>query len=644
MADRQQTQQPVIYYATNNPAVVNAGWDTAKQKGKDIFNRLNHGASNGTIAMHWFYFITKVLTSIVTLFGLVVGIVICGSVLFYDSPELSVFVANTFYTTNDNEQNISWQMLTSPSWNGLARLPLTSYNTIAFEHYYECLWVAQLGWPLCNLSSASVATYQTCLQNSYPTQLANCISASSNTYIWPTANQYSNCITNGLGGARWNLNAFKTCVRTDVWPLYEVPQDVDTAMFLGSFSWPLMMLTGFFLLFSFAVYTIWPIDWEDSSIIEYGRPKGMFHRLGTFWTLLPIVLVLVWIGLMLAVAFRAGGGWPNNNTNLYPSTQQTNVIVITASFAVLFYFFIELSEFRDTKALLERAMKSPFLAPLIPIPLSMNSMSKGVYSLMGDNFPAADAKHTVGSIAEAGMAYTPVLLNTWADAYLLDPLFLIGAMGATLQMTTIDVFNVFVTLVVYRVLHIGVSRMVYQAYVIHYYDNQAVEWSKDDSSMTRRGKKNEKQAYGPADESGNIPMVSTLDEAHINFTFKVVALAFHVGAVCAVVIVFMILFDSTRMFFEYPTFTSLLITTLLIPESLRFLGHLFLALTSYSGTSGQKGVLILVFVHFIWFWDLLIRVIFLWLYFWGDAGNRGTKPFLTNRFFNLTSTLGYTMT
>lgn len=661
MADRQQTQQPVIYYATNNPnadttlknptLMVNGnGWDSAKKRGNAILKRLNDGNSNATIAMHWFYFIIKVLTLIVTLFGLVVGMVVCGSVLFYDSPELSVFVANTFYTTNDNEQNISWQMITSPSWNGLARFPLTSYSTIAFEHYYECLWVAQIGWPLCNTSSTSVATYQTCLQANYANQLAACTSSNSSVYIWPTANQYSNCVTNSLGGARWNLNALKTCIRTDVWPLYEVPQDVDTNLFLGSFSWPLLMLTSFFLMLAFAIYTIWPLDWEDASIIEYGRPKGAFHRLGMCWTLLPIMMVFVWTGLMLAVAFRAGGGWPNANTNLYPSTQQTNVIILTASFSVLFYFLIELSEFQDTKVLLERAMKSPFIAPLIPIPLSMNSMSatsRGYSSMiMGDNFPAADVMHTVRSLAEAGKAYTPVLLNTWADAYLLDPLFIVGAMGATLQMSTIDVYNVFVALMVYRVLHIGVSRMVYQAYVIHYYDSRAVEWSKDDSSLTRRGKKNEGDVYGPIDESGNAPInhSAPLDEAHVNFTFKVVALAFHIGAICALVIVFYLLFDSARLFVEYPMLISLIITTLLIPEILRLLGHLLLVVASYGSGSGQKGVLILVFIQFIWFWDLLIRVIFVWLYFWGDAGNRGTKPFLTSRFFNLTSTLGYTMT
>ena len=623
------------------------GWGDAKQKGKDIFQRLNAGSGSNSIAMHWFYFVIKVLTSITALFGFVVGLVIIGSVLFYDSPELSVFVANTFYTTNDNEQNISWQMLTSPSWNNNPRYPLTSYNTIAFEHYYECLWVAQLGWPLCNGSSASVATYQTCLQTSYAPQLAACSTTTNGTsYIWPTANQYSNCVTNQLGGSRWNLNAFKTCVRTDLWPLFEVPQDVDTSMFLGAFSWPLLMLTSFFLILAFAFYTIWPIDWEDSTIIEYGKPKGVFHRLGMCWTLFPIVIIICWTSLMLAVSFRSGGSWPNNNVNLYPSTQQTNVIVVTASFAVLFYFFIELSEFRDTRALIERAMRSPFIAPLIPLPLQMNTMSKGQYSavMTGDTFPAGDVKHqTISSIVDAGKAYTPVLLNTWSDAYLLDPLFIVGAMGATLQMTTIDVFNVFVALVVYRILHIGIARMIYQAYVIHHYDTRSVEFSKDDSKMSRKGKKGDDNYYAPGNYGEMEEVKLASNDAHVNFSFKVIALAFHFAAICSVVVVIEILFDSTRVFYEYSIFSSLIVTAIIIPESLKFLGHLFLAVTSFEPGSGHKGVLILIFVHFIWFWDLLIRVIYIWIYFWGDPGNRGTKPFLTNRFFNLTYTLGYTM-
>ena len=66
-----------------------------------------------------------------------------------------------------------------------------------------------------------------------------------NTYNWPTANTYANCVNNGMSsGTRQNLNALKSCIKSDLWPLYEVPLDVDTGYFLGAFSWPLMMVTG----------------------------------------------------------------------------------------------------------------------------------------------------------------------------------------------------------------------------------------------------------------------------------------------------------------------------------------------------------------------------------------------------------------
>lgn len=134
--------------------------------------------------------------------------------------------------------------MTYPAWNGLPRNTLTFYTDEKSDHLYECLWISQQGWSMCNQSAATVSTYQQCLNANYGTVLTSC-NPSVNTYNWPTANTYANCVNNGMsGGTRQNLNALKSCIKSDLWPLYEVPLDVDTGYFLGAFSWPLFMVTG----------------------------------------------------------------------------------------------------------------------------------------------------------------------------------------------------------------------------------------------------------------------------------------------------------------------------------------------------------------------------------------------------------------
>lgn len=601
-------------------------------------------SSNGPgMQMHWIYFLSKLLASLTTIFLFVVIFAISGSVLFWDSPELSVFVTNTFYTSNDNEHNLSWPVLTQTSWNGLPRNPATFYNDIKFEYYYECLWVSQIGWNLCNGSSATVATYQQCLNTNYATQLSTCTSTSSSSN-WPTANVYANCVNNGLGGARWNLNAFKSCIRTELWPLYEVPQDVDSINFLGSFSWPLIMLTGAFLFGVFAMYTIYPVDWEDTTIIEHGKPKSVYTRLGVAWTVLPIMLLIFWFIVVTLVAFRASPTWPNQNTHLYPSTQQTNVVIVTATLAVLFYFFLEASEFYE-KYMFEHGAeheKSKASADVvivksdIPYPVKMAPQGSNIFTFpppnqqrgrLGYYFPGIGQTLSVSSLRDAGEIYTPVLLNTWADAYLVDPLFFVGALGATMQLTTASVYNVFWCLVYYRLAHVGVARLIYHSYVRIPGGDEDINAAKESNAVKET-------------TAGQIPENVQAAQESLAAT-RVLALSMHVAGALALVVVFYILFDSSKILSEFPTTQNLFIIGLLVPEAIRLAGHLTLAVMQVHRVKGY-GKYILMFAQLLWTWDLVIRVIFLWVYFWGSDTGRGTKPFLFDRFASINTMMQFT--
>ena len=623
----------------------------AAKHASNIWNFLGSGP-NEDLTMNWMYFITKLLASISTLFLIVQIFAISGSVLFWDSGELAVFVTNTFYTSNDNEQNVSWPIVTSPAWNGFARGALVgspnSYTNLYNDHNYECMWVSQQGWSLCNGSAASVASYQQCLQNNYQAGITMCAAAGSLTYSWPTVNIYANCINNNMsGGSRWNLNAFKTCIHNDLWPLYEIPQDVDTPYFLGAYSWPLLTLTGAYLMAVFALYTFYPVDYEDATTIEQGKPKKSFVRLGIMWTVLPIVFALVWLFFMLLQAFRAGSTWPQSNSNLYPSTQQTNVIVVVSSAAVVFYFLLELSEFQDRRTFekqKEKAAEKQAGAESVqvhphghrekgedearevpygyastnfglPTPATMTSARPGVSAKvfsfpkgggMGYYFPNPNKNTSVNSLDDAKLMYTPVLLNTWADAYLLHPMFFVGAIGAGLQVFTADVFNIFWCLMFNRIAHLGVSRAVYHCYI------------------------SERTAGGDS-EAARESIATT----------KVLGLAMHFAASVALVVVAYILFDSTRFFSEIQVITSLFALSYMVPEAIRLVGHLFLAFTSHEYARANN-IIVLLGMQFIWAWDLIIMIIYLWLIFWGSNSNRGTKPFLLNNYNSINSMMQFT--
>jgi len=577
------------------------------------------------LVANWIYFILKVLASVATIFLLIVLIMVGTTTITGDNSDSAVYVTNTFYTSNDNEQNISWPVLTSSSWNGLPR-PNNglSYGAgLQFEHFYECMWVAQEGWGLCNGSAASVATYTTCLTTSYSSQLASC-APSGQPALWPTSNQYSQCINAGLGGnVLWNLNAFRTCIKEDLWPLYEVPQDVTSNYFLGAYSWPLLLVTSLFLLTVFALYTIWPVDWEDATVVEQGKPASSFVRLGMAWSGIAILVAAVWLIVALLIAFRTGGVWPNNNVNLYPSTQQTNVVMVVTTLSVIFYFLFDASEFqassssrayeRGQDAQGEKGDGPPIWRNTdngdsewaygrqakIPVPFSMGpGAAPGGANALGYFFPpGTQPDYQVSSLELAGRFYSPVLLKTWSDAYLLDALFVAGVVGGTLQVFTADIFNLFFCILFYRIAHLGVSRAGYFAYI----------------SVFQLGDSQ------PQQEAKKEAIAAT----------KVLALAMHVAGLCALIVPIYIVFDSTRMLSDYSVLAATFYLCYIIPEVIRFIGHFLLSVLPAEYLK-DRALYILIFAQFIWAWDLIVRAVLLWLLLWGNSGSRGTKPYLTS--------------
>ena len=606
------------------PRLADGGWKEHGQKwASDKKTRaINHGQSvygfltkstGEDLMIEWIYFIFKCLASVATVFLLVVLSIASSATVFTDNSDSAVYLTNTFYTSNDIEQNVSWQVLTSQSWNGLAR-PASgaSYAPLPFEHFYECMWVTQLGYGLCNSSAvtASVSTYKVCLDSNYGSQLTTCANTPGGGALsWPTSNQYSQCINNALGNnALSTLNGFRTCIRENPWPLYEIPQDIATPFFLGSYSWPLFVLTSLFLLFVFGLYTFYPIDWEDVTIVEHGKPASRFVRLGMLWSGLALLVAIFWLIIVLLITFRGtpvSTSWPNNYTNFYPSTHQTNVIMVITTFSVVFYFLFEASEYGDRLEKPKGYQNLPDdngdgpIGPRRPDgtfrQLSSQLQIPGLASMggntappnpMGYYFPSnAEDKYEVNTVEKAARNEAPVLLKTWTDGYLLDPLFFVGLVGATMQVFTADVYNIFFCLLFYRIAHVGLARVVHFAYV----------------------------SYGMVNVEA---MAAT----------KAFGLALHLAGICALVVPFYIIFDTTRMLNEYSLLVNSFVLCIIIPETLRLLGHLYLAIASPT----KSALYVLTVAQFIWCWDLVVRCFILWylLLPYGFAGARGTKSYL----------------
>lgn len=395
------------------------------------------------------------------------------------------------------------------------------------------------------------------------------------------------------------------------------------------------------------------MDFEDTTLIELGKTRSGFSRLGYVWLGLPAAMMAVWMGITLAIAFRPST-WPNANVNYYPSTHQTNVVVVTASMVAFFYFVLEACEFIDRKfngyeqaseKMPEPAAQVVHLEPArddhaewethggayderegwankkmgknrLPGPMRMQRAVKGG---LGYLFPIVPHMWAIDSIQSAAEAYVPVLTQTWSDAYLADPLFMLGAVGATLQLTTADAYNIFWCLMYHRIAHAGVARLVYHSYV---------------KSPVADAETNAARPTGLVGHEGGAAYEALA-------ATRVFALNLHISGVFALLVFVYIMCDTSRVFPEYGILYGLWVAGLMVPECIRFCGHVYLALTR-SDEAHKKGTYILIFTQFLWLWDLVVRMIVMILIFWGDQGQKGSKPFLTNRLYSLNQMLTFT--
>ena len=516
------------------------------------------------------------------------------------SPYL--FMTNTFLVQYDNDNNITWPILTTNTWSGLARTT-SPYSDVKAEHKYECLFQAKAA-PLCN-SYDNIADWYTCLKASYSSALTACATTNSYNYktLWPTTAQYQSCVSNYFAFGRQQYNAFDSCLKTNLWPLFEYPQDIDSSYLLGSYNWMLLLLTGAII---YAMFAFWTSSYKDGSkehaVISYGKPAGgWFTRMNKFWVIICTAGLVLWSILLAVIVYRGSGSVPTTTSAAYYTNTGAGLLVLFASVVTLVYFVLELLEFWEIN---QKTFD--------------DTGHEGTGSRLGEytTNPSRPFRNitTKEQVAEE---YAPILLVAWSDAYLADALIFTGVMGATLQVFTSDVWSVFTWILLYRLLQSAAARLIYEAYV------------KNEAEVVAGHYKDSKAPYVHSHE--------TMEKASTTqFSLKISALAFHLAATLCAFELFMIIFNPNRALWDYTFFFLITILGLLVPEFIRTVFHLYIAMRE-----GDHSIPVLVVYQFIWAWDVLIRVIMLFVVFWGTVDMPGTYNFLSDQYTSMSTTLAF---
>jgi hypothetical protein len=76
----------------------------------------------------------------------------------------------------------------------------------------------------------------------------------------------------------------------------------------------------------------------------------------------------------------------------------------------------------------------------------------------------------------------------------------------------------------------------------------------------------------------------------------------------------------------------------IVPEILRFLAHVLVA---FRATENQDKDILLTSNYLIWMWDVIVRLVFVIIIFWGANTIPGTQHYVRDRFANITQTIAY---
>jgi hypothetical protein len=551
-----------------------------------------------------FYYISTRLASFFGIASVAIAVTLICLVLFTETVDRLGYQTTTFLTTTDKTNVDSWQVLTS-SWSELTKT--TPSVDVYFEHYYECLWKSGAVNTLCN--NNTVNDYTKCIKGYYQTQLTNCDNVNDENYMAPSLNYYVQCLDGFMKFSRQTTNALTICLRTNQWPLYESPENIDSWYFLGSYNWMLFLTMGFALFACFALYTGGFVYYaEDIKFIHgsVGRDSdGPLSRAITMGCCVFSVLFLVFATIN---GYRQAGLAIPGTTYPLSNSVATNSVLMTVAVMVATYFIMEWMEFIES-ARYKRHLRNTndqrhTLYPQFNAQM-VNVVAGGMPQLDRNiphrTFDEKDHDHNNwGKVMEY---YYPALTIAWADAYMLDPVIAAGVIGATHQITTSDIYQFFVAILAARMAFTSVARLLYEGYI----ENPDEETNKDEYSRSL-------------------------------YNIRMQAVFMHISVIVAIYMAYTVLTNPNKMISEYALVSLMLYTWWIVPEAIRFLAHLRIAMAPFSDVVQNSYTLYMV-GYLTWIWDIVVRLLVVILVYWGPDTMGGTRSFVSNRLQNITNTV-----
>ncbi len=573
--------------------------------------------------------------------GLIMSIVVASSVLGGNCDEKDcqsmLFITTTFLSTRRIETTIGWPVTTERALSDAVQYPFNSADVTKdrayrFGHYLECMYTARMADKTCS-PSLSYTDYAFCLTNTSAvvTGLDQCAAfptVGGIFYHWPTSEEYLGCLWNNpllqnSENQRASKNVFRACVEKSLWPFFEVPQGIDTPIFMGSYNWGLLLLAGFITMTSFGVYQM---SYQEEGMVRHGEPS-YFMRLGLFWSGLSLVWNIIFLGVFLAIAFRGSGEFQRSGG--LPTTSSTTFVTFLVLGAAVLYFLAAVVQptqktFRamytgddsgiakivtrvGNPACPDRENQRLILTGTLP-EVSPGGTKSGDYEL---------DEHQVYRY------YTPPLLAVWADSYFADFCIVMGIAGATGQLSTDQAWGLFTLTFVYRMLNMIISRCISDAFMNNIRLDDGVNKVKNDivsrPNMYFKGKENWSK-WGQRtvkDYSGSV--------YHLNI--RVIGLSTQLAALYLYVGLLYLVFNANSALNDFSTFKGFFVTCFVIPEALRLLLHLFYQIFVTGDGTGVPWMLYNSSM-FIWIWDYIFRLIYVCVVVLENSNNPGTLNYL----------------
>lgn len=569
------------------------------------------------------------------LVGLIMSIVFAaralGTACNDSGCQSMLFITTTFLSTRRIETTVGWPVATERTLSDAVFYPNNFADTAKdrsyrFGHFLECMHAARMVDKTCS-PDLSFKDYAFCLTNTTAVVqgLDQCASFPTvgNYYHWPTPEEYLGCLWNNpllrnSESRRASQNVFRSCVDRSMWPFFEIPQGIDTSVFMGSYNWALLLVAGFVLMTSFGVY--------QASIIESGYisqgESGFFMRLGLFWSGLALFWNVAFFGVFLAVAFRGSGEFQNNG-GLPTTASTTFVTFLVFGAGVMYFFFVVFNHPRRTGRYMTRAVGGGMGKIVQMLHGETLPDPESRLRLLGATFPKINPETNIRSegfeltAEQVARYYTPPLLATWADSYLADFCIFLGMAGVTGQLSTDRAWNLFALTFVYRLLNMIISRCISDAFT----NNLRLQ---DDVNSAKKQIHSRPGSYfmwnEPRERSSEVFASYHLNVQVIGLTTQLAALYLYIGLLVLV-------FDGPLN--DFNVFKTFVVLGFLVPEILRLLLHLGLQLFA-DPSKDQAGVPWGLYnISFaIWLWDYVVRLIFIGVALMGSADTPGTFEFL----------------